>query len=51
VGINDDVTNTSLPLGPTINTQDPEVTQAHDITGDPKNHGILMVIPNFYGDF
>lgn len=28
VGINDDVTNTSLPLGPTINTQDPEVTQA-----------------------
>ena len=28
VGINDDVTNTSLPVGPTINTQDPEVTQA-----------------------
>eukprot|EP00437_Effrenium_voratum_P033959 CAMPEP_0181476616 /NCGR_PEP_ID=MMETSP1110-20121109/41797_1 /TAXON_ID=174948 /ORGANISM="Symbiodinium sp., Strain CCMP421" /LENGTH=1846 /DNA_ID=CAMNT_0023601901 /DNA_START=106 /DNA_END=5646 /DNA_ORIENTATION=- len=28
VGINDDVTNTSLQVGPIINTQDPEVTQA-----------------------
>lgn len=28
VGINDDVTHSSLPVGPTINTQDPEVTQA-----------------------
>ena len=27
VGIKDDVTHTSLEVGPTINTQDPEVTQ------------------------